>query len=297
MLKTPIFRYCTLCFFAVPLRPVKVANTTVLSLVMTTRTNMKPDYGNWVPKRLLYGLLIAVLITTALLIGALTNGWAWPWIALVAILLVVSAGFLCYMTVLYHVFSFSGGGLMGRVHEYVANHLPWDGRGRLLDVGCGAGALTIRCAKKYPEACCVGIDYWGIKWDYSQRMCQHNAEAEEVADRCIFQHGDANHLDFPDGSFDAVVSNFVYHEINDGKSREELLRETLRVLKPGGSFALQDLFGLKSAYGDFQGIIERLQTDTVSEIHYADSATEIPIPKWLRVSGMMPGVGIIYGKK
>ena len=258
---------------------------------------MKPDYGNWVPKRLLYGLLIAVLITTALLIGALANGWAWPWIALVAILLVVSAGFLCYMTVLYHVFSFSGGGLMGRVHEYVASHLPWDGRGRLLDVGCGAGALTIRCAKKFPEACCVGIDYWGIKWDYSQRMCQHNAEAEEVADRCIFQHGDANHLDFPDGSFDAVVSNFVYHEINDGKSREELLRETLRVLKPGGSFALQDLFGLKSAYGDFQGIIERLQTDTVSEIHYADSATEIPIPKWLRVSGMMPGVGIIYGKK
>lgn len=110
---------------------------------------MKPDYGNWVPKRLLYGLLVTVLITTALLIGALAAGWAWPWLVLVAILLVVSAGFLCYMTVLYHVFSFSGGGLMGRVHEYVANHLSWDGRGRLLDVGCGAGALTIRCAKKF----------------------------------------------------------------------------------------------------------------------------------------------------
>ena len=35
---------------------------------------MKPDYENWVPKRLLYGLLIAVLITTALLMGALANG-------------------------------------------------------------------------------------------------------------------------------------------------------------------------------------------------------------------------------
>ena len=158
-------------------------------------------------------------------------------------------------------------------------------------------ALTIRCAKKFPEAYCVGIDYWGIKWDYSQRMCQHNAEAESVADRCTFQHGDANHLNFADGSFDAVVSNFVYHEINDGKSREELLRETLRVLKPGGSFALQDLFGQKSVYGDFQEVIKRLQADTVSEIHYTDSATEIPIPKWLRVSRMMPGVGIIYGKK
>ncbi len=258
---------------------------------------MKPDYGNWVPKRLLYALLIATLIPTALLVGALAAGWTWPWIVLLTLLLLISAGFLIYMTILYHVFSFSGGGLMGRMHEYVANCLPWDGRGKLLDVGCGAGALTIRCAKMFPEARCVGIDYWGIKWDYSQRMCQHNAEAEGVADRCTFQQGDANHLDFPDVCFDAVVSNFVYHEINDGKSREELLRETLRVLKPGGSFALQDLFGLKSAYGDFKGIIERLQADTVSEIHYADSTTEIPIPKWLRVSGMMPGVGIIFGKK
>ena len=258
---------------------------------------MKPDYGNWVPKRLLFVLLALVLIFTALLIGALAVGWACPWIVIAAILLVISAGFLCYMVILFHVFSFSGGGLMGRVHEYVANHLPWDGRGRLLDVGCGAGALTIRCAKMFPEAHCVGIDYWGIKWDYSQRMCRHNAVAEGVADHCTFQQGDANHLDFADGCFDAVVSNFVYHEIHDGKSREELLRETLRVLRPGGSFALQDLFGLKSAYGDFQGIITRLQADTVSEIHYADSATEIPIPTWLRVSGMMPGVGIIFGKK
>ncbi|MBR6963064.1 MAG: methyltransferase [Prevotella sp.] len=148
---------------------------------------MKPDYGNWVPKRLLYGLLVAVLITTALLIGALANGWAWPWMALVAILLVVSAGFLCYMTVLYHVFSFSGGGLMGRVHEYVANHLPWDGRGRLLDVGCGAGALTIRCAKKFPEACCVGIDYWGIKWDYRE-----TTDRRRIGDSlCRLCHGDS----------------------------------------------------------------------------------------------------------
>ncbi len=54
----------------------------------------------------------------ALLIVALADGWEWPWMVLVATLLVGSAGFLCYMTVLYHVFSFSGGELMGRVHEY-----------------------------------------------------------------------------------------------------------------------------------------------------------------------------------
>lgn len=94
---------------------------------------MKPNYGNWVPKRLLYVLLVAALVFFALLIWALADGWAWPWMVLAAILLVASTGFLCYMAVLYHVFSFSGGGLMGRVHEYVAKRLPWDGQGRLLD--------------------------------------------------------------------------------------------------------------------------------------------------------------------
>ena len=77
---------------------------------------MKPDYGNWVPKRLLYVLLVVVLISIVLMIRALADGWALPWMVLVAILLVVSTGFLSYMTVLYHVFSFCGGGLMGRVH-------------------------------------------------------------------------------------------------------------------------------------------------------------------------------------
>lgn len=35
-LKTLIFRYCTLCFFTVTLRPEKVANTIVVLFVMTT---------------------------------------------------------------------------------------------------------------------------------------------------------------------------------------------------------------------------------------------------------------------
>ncbi len=186
---------------------------------------------------------------------------------------------------------------MGRVHEYLVSRLPWDGQGALLDVGCGAGALTIRCAHHFPEAHCTGMDYWGMKWDYSQRVCELNAAAEQVADRCTFVKGDANHLDFADESFDAVVSNFVYHEINDGKSREELLRETLRVLRKGGSFALQDIFGQRASYANFKQVIQNLKSDAVTELHYADSSEEIPIPSWMRISGMLSGVGIIYGIK
>jgi len=264
---------------------------------MANDNNLQPNYQNWVPVRFLILLVITTLITAILLSTSVSLDWNWLWVALFAILFVLSATILCYMAILYRRFSFKGGGLMGKVHEYLADHIVWDGNGKLLDVGCGAGALTIRCAKRFPKAHCTGIDYWGIKWDYSKRVCQQNAEIEQVAERCTFQQGDANHLDFDDETFDVVVSNFVYHEINDGKSREELILETLRVLKKGGCFALQDLFGYKMLYGDFQQILERLKADTVSEIHYADSCKEIPIPKWMQVSGMLPGVGIIYGKK
>jgi SAM-dependent methyltransferase len=257
----------------------------------------KPDYGNWVPKKLLALLYVTTLAITILLCLAVFCDWLMPITIILAVLLCFSLFFSCYMTAFHHAFSFDGGGMMGKVHEFVVSRLPWDGRGRLLDVGCGAGALTIRCANRYPQSHCTGIDYWGIKWDYSQRMCQHNAEAEQVADRCTFQQGDANLLDFGDETFDAVVSNFVYHEVNDGRSKEELLLETLRVLKKGGSFALQDLFGQESVYGDIHDILESLKRDAVSEVHYVDSCQEIPIPQWMQIPGMLTGVGLIYGKK
>ncbi len=258
---------------------------------------LQPDYGNWVPKRLLLLLGSLSLLAAILLAVSIRHDWGWIWTGVFSLLLCIGLVSLIYMTILYRAFSQNGNALMGKIHEYVAQRLPWDGQGKLLDVGCGAGALTIRCAKKFPQSYCTGIDYWGVKWDYSQKMCQHNAKAEGVDDRCTFAHGDANHMDFADGTFDAVVSNFVYHEISDGRTKEELLRETLRVLKKGGVFALQDLFGQPAVYGDFQKIIESLKADAVTEIHYANSCNEIPIPKWMQVPGMLPGVGIIYGKK
>ena len=45
---------------------------------------------------------------------------------------------------------------------------------------------------------------------------------------------DANHLDFPDESFDAVISNYVYHNIM-GADMHKLLLESLRVLKKAAS--------------------------------------------------------------
>jgi len=259
----------------------------------------KIDYGNWVPARMLVLIAVCLAASVALLILALANSWSWIWITIGALATIGFLCFFCYMYAFHEKFSFEKGGYMGKIHEYVKSKLPWDGKGRLLDVGCGAGALTTRCAKAFPEAECVGIDYWGASWDYSKKMCDQNARLEGVGDRCVFQKGDANHLDFPDGSFDAVVSNFVYHEVRNNPDKEALINETLRVLRKGGCFALQDLFGQESIYGDFDAVVERLKTSgTVSEIHYIkNSEKEIGIPGWMAIPGMLADIGLIYGKK
>ena len=50
--------------------------------------------------------------------------------------------------------------------------------------------------------------------------------------------------------FDAVTSNYVYHNIT-GADKQALLLETLRILKKGGTFAIHDLMS-PGRYGDMQ---------------------------------------------
>jgi len=103
------------------------------------------------------------------------------------------------------------GGIMEQVHRVVLSHLDYDGQEKILEVGCGSGALIIRAALTWSKA--KVIDYWGAVYTYSKALCEKNAVSEGVASRCVFQHGDAKQLDFPDESFDVVISNYVYHNV------------------------------------------------------------------------------------
>ena len=109
-------------------------------------------------------------------------------------------------------------------------------------------------------------------YGYGQSMCEKNAESEGVAARCRFQHGAANKLDFPDGSFDAVVSNYVYHNVI-GADKRALLRKTLRVLKRGGAFALNDDMKPRM-YGNMEEFAQELRDMGYAEVRLIDTATE-----------------------
>ena len=185
-----------------------------------------------------------------------------------------------------------GAAVLLGVHEHLVEHLDWNGEGRLLDIGCGAAALTVRCAKAFPKAQITAMDYWGAEWNYAKEQCERNAQIEGVADRISFQKGDAAKLDFPDETFDAAVSNFVFHEVRTA-------REALRVVKKGGVFSFQDMFSQKALYGDMEQFVRELKAEGISEVHYIGNLEKKLdfIPGFVTTPWMISGMGIIYGKK
>ena len=258
----------------------------------------KPDYGNWVPLAMMkaMGALAFLLLFATLLLASLLPS---PVPALISgILLAAFLVLWLYMLRCRLLFDFNHGGLMGKIHQHLLNHLDWSGRGTLLDIGCGSGALTNRCAKAFPQALAVGIDFWGKEWSYAKEQCEQNAAIEGVQNRVSFQKGDAAHLDFPDESFDAVVSNFVFHEVRSEKDKRKVVREALRVLKKGGSFSLQDLFSQEKLYGNMEEFADELRREGFQEVHYIPFIErEHWTPRYVQAPWMLYGVGLLYGKK
>ena len=132
-----------------------------------------------------------------------------------------------------------------------------------------SGALTIACAKRNPQGKMIGIDRWGKEYaSFSLPLCEKNAAAEGVKN-ASFRRGNAVKLDFPDESFNAVTSNYVYHNIT-GKDKQALLLETLRVLKKGGTFAIHDLMSPRR-YGDMQEFVQKLRDMGYERVELIDT--------------------------
>ena len=255
----------------------------------------KINYGNWVPDRL---LILLWSLSGATFIVCILDLVIWKNLIvgiIFAILFLVCIVYSILMQQMHHAFSFTGGGLMGKVHEYLLEKLSFKGEGSLVDIGCGSGALAIRCAKKWPNAKIRGIDYWGIIWDYAKDMCENNAKLENI-NNVEFSKDDASHISFDDNTFDAAVSNFVFHEVRTVLDKRKLVREALRVVKKGGAFAFHDLFEAKNLYGDMNQFIEDLKKEGVQEIKYEPHTENLPfVPGYIKP--MFKNMGIIYGIK
>lgn len=245
------------------------------------------DYGNWVSRRLIYIPAALAVIFSGLLLLSL-------FFLVGTLLFLIPTVYFIYA---YFQFSPRGGNLQAKIRDLASNQLVWDGDGRLLDIGCGNGAIAIEAANKYPKAQIVGIDYWGGQWEYSKESCEKNAQIAGVAERTSFQKDSAAKLPFADESFDAVVSNFVFHEVQDVKDKRAVIKEALRVLKKDGLFVFQDLFLWKRIYGEPEDLLATIQSWGVQEVKFVDTSQQSFIPRAMKLPFMVGQIGIIYGRK
>ncbi|MCO8269474.1 class I SAM-dependent methyltransferase [Actinoplanes sp. TRM 88003] len=113
---------------------------------------------------------------------------------------------------------------------------------RILDLGCGRGALLITAALRVPHGRATGVDLWRADQSGNGPAATwRNAAAAGVADRVEVQTANITALPFPDDSFDLVISNLVIHNLKSFDDRARALDEAVRVLRPGGRLLLADL--------------------------------------------------------
>lgn len=109
-----------------------------------------------------------------------------------------------------------------RIIDDLLGFLPNTKPQNVADLGCGTGLLTTEIRKKYPNARVVGVDL-------APGMVEA-AKAKVLG--AEFMEFDAEDLPFEDSSFDLLVSSSSFQWMD----AEKVIKEAVRVLKPGGQF-------------------------------------------------------------
>jgi ubiquinone/menaquinone biosynthesis C-methylase UbiE len=104
---------------------------------------------------------------------------------------------------------------------------------RILDLGCGVGHATLPYCDIYPDAEIYGVDVGAGLLRYA------HARAEALGKKAHFLQADAAATPFKDASFDLVLSHIFLHETS-GKALPAILKESRRLLAPGGVMAHVD---------------------------------------------------------
>lgn len=142
---------------------------------------------------------------------------------------------------------------------------------RVLDLGCGTGALSLALKQRRPDAEVSGLDPDPKALALARRKSQ--AAGVEIA----WREGYAGRAPFPAHGFDHVVSSLMIHHLRSDQKREAF-RDVLRLLRPGGVFHLLDFGPPKSA-------LERALTAAFLHGDRLRDNLQGRLPEWLREAG------------
>lgn len=113
------------------------------------------------------------------------------------------------------------------VYNYLKTEYPDFQPAKILDMGCSVGHSTLPYVDAYPDAEVHAIDIGAPMLRYA------HARAEDLGKRVHFSQQNAERTNFPDESFDLVVSHILLHEMPTPAIRK-VMHECYRLLAPGG---------------------------------------------------------------
>lgn len=105
--------------------------------------------------------------------------------------------------------------------------------GAILDLCCGTGDVVFHLLRTDPSLDVTGIDFCAPMLDGARARAEREAKG-----KATFLEGDVMSLPFADASFDGATMGFSLRNVVD---IDQVLREVLRVLKPGARFVNLDV--------------------------------------------------------
>jgi len=113
------------------------------------------------------------------------------------------------------------------VWSQLLDQLNLRGDERILDVGCGRGAVLLLAAQRLTKGRAVGVDLWrrSDQSGNSLEAAQRNAVVEGVAEHVELHTGDMTLLPYQENSFDVVVSNVAIHNVKGSTARRKAIEE------------------------------------------------------------------------
>ncbi|NWF85055.1 MAG: class I SAM-dependent methyltransferase [Bryobacteraceae bacterium] len=192
----------------------------------------------------------------AVLLTGYDFGYTWPWThghlvvaiacgalawllrkrlrrAVSAVLVLCSIWALAGFVIVQFVFGYN------RPMALPAERFMAQGRGKVLDVGCGGGRTTVMMGLARPGVRITALDNFSADYikNNGPELLMSNAKAAGAESRVEVVSADMRRMPFEAGEFDGVVSTYAIDHLNR-QGIVEALGEVSRVLKPGGEFLL-----------------------------------------------------------
>jgi SAM-dependent methyltransferase len=151
---------------------------------------------------------------------------------------------------------------------------------RVLEVGCGTGVVCRDLARIVgPRGAVVGVDPSRVLVAAARRL----AREHRLHGRVRFQMGDGTRLTFRDGTFDGALAVTVLLHV---PKPEAVVREMIRVTRPGGIVAVQDQdYGTLALEHPDRALTRRILEGVAREM-YPDPWSGRTLPGMLRRLGL-----------